>query len=453
MNDQYLTVTALTKYLKRKLTTDPHLKEVWLRGEISNFKHHSRGHMYLSLKDKGARIQSVMFAGYNNRLKFSPENGMNVLVKGEINIYEPMGQYQLYIKEMQPDGIGALYMAFEQLKEKLETEGLFSPERKKSIPVHPKHIGVITSPTGAAVRDILTTLERRYPIVPVTVLPVMVQGERTAASVSKAIEYANKHMDCDVLIVGRGGGSIEDLWGFNEELVARTIAASHIPVISAVGHETDTTISDFVADVRAATPTGAAELAVPSIDELRDQARVLQARLNRVMVTQHDQSKQKLDRLQKSYAFKYPEQLMKQKEQDLDRLLEQLTSQIKRSHSQASERFRYINKRLSQQGPESQIKDGKEKLEAYKKQFTLRFQNLLTQKQNQFEKSLDKLTLLNPLDIMKRGYAIPFDTKGKVVKRVHQVQKGDRLSVQVQDGSLDVEVLDVKEDEHVREES
>ncbi|WP_226582908.1 exodeoxyribonuclease VII large subunit [Halobacillus litoralis] len=448
MQDQYLTVTALTKYIKRKLSGDPHLKTVWLRGEISNFKHHSRGHMYLSLKDEQARIQAVMFAGNNRSLKFTPENGMNVLVKGEINVYEPMGQYQLYIKEMQPDGIGALYFAFEQLKEKLGKEGLFAPERKQVIPTYPKHVGVITSPTGAAVRDILTTIKRRYPIVPVSILPVLVQGDRAASSVVNAIQYANENLDCDVLIVGRGGGSIEDLWGFNEEIVARAIADSDIPVISAVGHETDTTISDFVADVRAATPTGAAELAVPSITELREQVRLLNQRLVRVMNVRRVEEKQRLQRLQKSYAFKFPEQLMRQKEQDLDRVLERMTRQMKQLSSQRKEQTTYLYKRLRQQGPEAKIKEGSEALESQSRQFQKRFDQLLQYKKERFHNVIEKLTLLNPLEIMKRGYAIPFDENEEVIKRTSQVSKGDKISLKIRDGRVDCQVQSVKEDEY-----
>lgn len=448
MQDQYLTVTALTKYIKRKLSGDPHLKTVWLRGEISNFKHHSRGHMYMSLKDEQARIQAVMFAGSNRSLKFTPENGMNVLVKGEINVYEPMGQYQLYIKEMQPDGIGALYFAFEQLKEKLEKEGLFAPERKKPLPTYPGHIGVITSPTGAAVRDILTTIERRYPIVPVSVLPVLVQGEQAAASVVKAIRYANDHLDCDVLIVGRGGGSIEDLWGFNEEIVARAISESDIPIISAVGHETDTTISDFAADMRAPTPTGAAELAVPSIEELREQVRNLNQRLVRTMNVQNSEAKRKLERLKKSYAFKYPEQLMRQKEQDLDRVLERLTRQIKHVHTNREEQWTNMVRRLRQQGPETKITEGAESLHKQTRQLQQRFESLLQRKKERFHTQIDKLTLVNPLDIMKRGYAIPFSEKGEVVKHTGQVTSGDPISLKVHNGNIDCQVIGVKEDEN-----
>ncbi|CDQ17893.1 exodeoxyribonuclease VII large subunit [Halobacillus karajensis] len=450
MHDQYLTVTALTKYIKRKLSGDPHLKTVWLRGEISNFKHHSRGHMYLSLKDEQARIQAVMFAGNNRTLKFLPENGMNVLVKGEINVYEPMGQYQLYIKEMQPDGIGALYFAFEQLKEKLEKEGLFALERKKNLPTYPKHIGVITSPTGAAVRDIITTINRRYPIVPVTVLPVLVQGERASSSIVNAIQYANKHMDVDVLIVGRGGGSIEDLWGFNEEIVARAIADSEIPVISAVGHETDTTISDFAADLRAATPTGAAELAVPSIVELREQVKTLRDRLERVMSVQETEAKQKLERLKKSYAFKYPEQLMRQKEQDLDRVLERLTREMRQVHKNCHEQWVHVGRRLRQQGPEMKMAEGVQALDRQTRQLHNRFHMLLQQKKERFHTNIDKLTLVNPLDIMKRGFAIPFNEKGNVIKSTVHVSAGEPLSLKIQDGRVECRVTDVKEDENGR---
>ncbi|TXK90204.1 exodeoxyribonuclease VII large subunit, partial [Parageobacillus sp. SY1] len=256
---KYVTVGALTKYIKRKFEVDPHLRDLWIKGEISNFKYHSRGHMYFTLKDEQARIQAVMFAGYNQYLSFRPEDGMKVLVRGEISVYEPSGNYQIYVKEMQPEGIGNLYLAYEQLKKRLEAEGLFSPEHKKPIPAFPRYIGVVTSPTGAAIRDIMTTIRRRYPIATVILFPTLVQGEQAAESIVRSIEKANELGYIDVLIVGRGGGSIEELWAFNEEIVARAIFASEVPIISAVGHETDFTIADFVADLRAPTPTGAAE--------------------------------------------------------------------------------------------------------------------------------------------------------------------------------------------------
>ncbi|MCY8595248.1 exodeoxyribonuclease VII large subunit, partial [Bacillus haynesii] len=261
----FVTVTALTKYIKRKFDVDPHLEDIWIKGELSNVKIHSRGHIYFTLKDDNARIQSVMFARQNRNLAFTPENGMKVLVRGGISVYEPSGNYQLYAKEIQPDGIGALHLAYEELKKKLSQEGLFDEKYKKPIPAFPSVVGVVTSPTGAAVRDVITTIKRRYPLVKVIVLPTLVQGVNAGESIVSSIKEANRRELCDVLIVGRGGGSIEELWAFNEEAVARAIFSSDIPIISAVGHETDFTISDFVADLRAATPTGAAELAVPNM--------------------------------------------------------------------------------------------------------------------------------------------------------------------------------------------
>src|SRR5690606_2508105 len=259
---------ALTKYIKRKFDFDPHLQNVYVKGEISNFKRHTSGHMYFTLKDEKARIGAVMFAQAARSLKFIPENGMNVLLNGEVSVYEPSGQYQIYVKSMEPDGIGALYVAFEQLKERLEKEGLFRKDRKQPIPPYPKTVGVVTSPTGAAIRDIITTIQRRYPIARIIIYPALVQGTQAAPSVANMIRIANERKEADVLIVGRGGGSIEELWAFNEEVVARAIYESDIPIISAVGHETDTTIADFVADLRAPTPTGAAEMAVPNWTEL-----------------------------------------------------------------------------------------------------------------------------------------------------------------------------------------
>ncbi|WP_068622158.1 exodeoxyribonuclease VII large subunit, partial [Paenibacillus tuaregi] len=252
-----------------KLESDTLLSEVWIRGEISNFTHHSSGHMYFTLKDADSRIKSIMFASHNQRLPFIPKEGSRVIARGNVSVYERDGQYQFYATHMQPDGIGSLYLAYEQLKKKLEEEGLFDPSRKRALPRYPKTIGVITSPTGAAVRDIIITLQRRYPQVPVILHPVLVQGKQAAPSIVKALRTLNAMGEADVIIVGRGGGSLEELWAFNEEMVARAIYESAIPVISAVGHETDFTIADFVADLRAATPTAAAELAVPHAAELR----------------------------------------------------------------------------------------------------------------------------------------------------------------------------------------
>ncbi|WP_138415871.1 exodeoxyribonuclease VII large subunit [Aquibacillus sediminis] len=446
MNDKYLTVSALTRYLKRKIELDKHLRQVWLKGEVSNFKHHSRGHMYLTIKDDYTRIQAVMFAGNNRHLKFKPENGMNVLIKGEVNIYEPQGQYQLYIQQMEPDGIGALYLAFEQLKQKLANEGLFDELHKQALPSYPKHIGVITSPTGAAIRDIVTTIRRRYPIVKLTVIPVLVQGEQSPQSIEKGIKQANEMDDFDVLIVGRGGGSIEELWSFNEERVARAIAASHIPIISAVGHETDVTISDLIADKRAPTPTGAAELAVPSQIELQDKLKSYRQRLDRIIKEKTNNAKERLDQFKKSYAFRYPTILVQQKEQELDKNVDRMAKSFSNIQQRLNQHWEHVHKRLNQQHPDRQLTQYKQQLDQLRSRQTRVLQQVLQTKENQLEKTIDKLMILNPLHTMKRGYSISYTKNGEVVQSAHDVQPGQQIAVKLHDGTLDCQVWGIEED-------
>lgn len=444
MKDNYLTVTALTKYIKRKIDIDPHLNDVWLKGEISNFNHHSRGHMYLTIKDNQSRVQAVMFAGNNRRLKFIPENGMQVLVKGEISVFEPYGQYQLYIQQMQPDGVGSLYLAYEQLKDKLAKKGFFDEAHKQKLPAFPKHIGIITSPTGAAVRDILTTIKRRYPIVQTTVIPALVQGGLAATSIAEAIDYANQSKNFDLLIVGRGGGSIEDLWGFNEEIVAEAIYRSITPIISAVGHETDHTISDFVADLRAPTPTGAAEMAVPSQIELIERIAHQQHSLTRTMNEKIVRHQQHLIRINQSYAFRYPENLIQQKEQELDKLSERLNRALTQLTVRQQERCINMNTRLLNQHPKRQFEQGKTEFLQLMRRQNQSMVQLLDQKSNQLSTILDKLSLLNPLEIMKRGFAIPYTAKGNIIRSTHDVQSLEKISVTLNDGAIDCEVINVR---------
>ncbi|PAV29108.1 exodeoxyribonuclease VII large subunit [Virgibacillus profundi] len=446
MKDNYLTVTALTKYIKRKIDTDPHLKNIWLKGEISNFKHHSRGHMYLTIKDEQTRLQAVMFAGNNRSLKFNPENGMKVLIKGEISVFEPYGQYQLYIQQMEPDGIGALYLAFEQLKEKLHKQGLFDPIHKKKIPLYPRHIGVITSPTGAAVRDIITTIKRRYPIVTVTVIPVLVQGTNAVSSIKEAIRIANNKEIFDVLIVGRGGGSIEELWSFNEEPVAQAIFHSKVPIISAVGHETDITISDFVADLRAPTPTGAAELAVPSQLELKDKISNLKKFLIRDLDGHLVNNKKHLQRLKQSYAFRYPEQLLKQKEQELDKHVENIQKSTINHVKQQTKAYSNLNARLQAQHPKKQVEQFQKRLNQLNKQQAYYMSQVMEIKSIQLKNIIEKLTLLNPLEIMKRGFALPYTSNGEIIKSSKQVKQQDIITVNLHDGSLNCEVIQIEGD-------
>ncbi|WP_100404751.1 exodeoxyribonuclease VII large subunit [Bacillus solitudinis] len=432
-----LTISEVTRRIKGVLEDDAILQDVWLRGEISNFKLHSRGHMYFTVKDQNSRLQSVMFAGNNRFLRFKPENGMKVLIRGEINVYEPYGQYQLYVKEMQPDGIGSLYLAYEKLKESLELEGLFASERKKMIPRYPKRIAIITSPTGAAIRDMMTTLKRRFPIVQVTLLPVLVQGDEAPYSISRAIEQANLANVFDVLIVGRGGGSIEELWAFNEEIVARAIATSMIPVISAVGHETDFTISDFVADLRAPTPTGAAELAVPDIKALQEQLLSLQKRLHRTFHDQVEQKRQKLSRIQRSYAFRYPEQLIRQKEQQLDSYMERLKRLALRNVSEQKRSFQELDRALLRNHPRVQMVQAEEKISLAQKELIRAMQEQLRVKKQPFQQLLGELNLLSPLKIMERGYSLAYDEKTKaMIKSTEQVNVGSDIMVRLRDGEL-----------------
>jgi len=442
---KYVTVGALTKYIKRKFDVDPHLRDLWIKGEISNFKQHSRGHMYFTLKDSQARIAAVMFAGYNQHLPFRPENGMNVLVRGEISVYEPNGNYQLYVKEMQPEGIGRLYLAYEQLKQRLEAEGLFSSAHKKPLPAFPRCIGVVTSPTGAAVRDVMTTIRRRYPLAKIILFPALVQGDGAALSIVRAIERANDFGEVDVLIVGRGGGSIEELWAFNEEIVARAIFASRVPVVSAVGHETDFTIADFVADLRAPTPTAAAELAVPHIGELAERLAERKWRLIRAMKERLAASQERLVRLQASYAFRHPERLYEQKEQQLDALLERLTRQRERLVDKKRQRLRELHLRLWRHHPEAKLERMKERQKAAAGALEKAMRTALERHEFRFRSYVARLEALSPLRIMERGYSLVYNERRELVKRVGQLQVGERLSIRVQDGQVNCQVMGVEE--------
>jgi exodeoxyribonuclease VII large subunit len=445
---KYLSVIALTKYIKRKFDADPHLQDVHVRGEISNFKQHSSGHMYFTLKDEKARILAVMFSSQSRLMKFTPENGMKVIVKGDVSVYEPSGQYQIYIKEMQPDGIGELFLAYEQLRKKLESEGLFSFDNKKVLPLYPKTVAVITSPTGAAIRDIITTIKRRYPIVNILVIPALVQGDHAAPSIVKAIEKANNLDDIDVIIVGRGGGSIEELWAFNEEIVARAIYQSNIPIISAVGHETDFTIADFVADMRAPTPTAAAELAVPHIEELMERLLQRKTRLLQAMNGRYRYEMQRLNRVQKSYAFRYPQRLYEQKLEQVDKLTELLVrgasrlTELKKSHHET------IHKRLIRNHPSVALREAEIRFERSQKDIQRGMMQILLKKQTEFERIISTLQALSPLKIMERGYSIVYKDGNRLVKSINQVSENESIQIQLIDGSLLCNVQEIKETEN-----
>ncbi|AXM89870.1 exodeoxyribonuclease VII large subunit [Anoxybacillus ayderensis] len=443
---RYVTVAALTKYIKRKFEVDPHLQDLWIKGEISNFTYHSRGHMYFTLKDEQARIQAVMFAGYNRQLTFKPENGMTVLVRGEISVYEPSGTYQVYVKEMQPDGVGALYLAYEQLKKKLEQEGLFAKEHKKPIPKFPQHIGVVTSPTGAAIRDILTTIRRRYPLAKVILFPTLVQGEQAPLSIVQSIQKANDIGYIDVLIVGRGGGSIEELWAFNEEMVARAIFHSRVPIISAVGHETDYTIADFVADLRAPTPTGAAELAVPHVADLLLRVSDQQARLIRAMKERMNAEQKRLQSLRSSYAFRYPKRLYEQKEQQLDMLVDRLQRQMNDMFKQKEHKLQQLQLTLFAHHPQSRVEKAVDRVRTLEQTIVRHMNDVIKQKKWSLATAMAKLDALSPLKIMERGYSLAYDEQETLIKTVKQLQEGDRVHIRFQDGRAHCIVSNIEEE-------
>ncbi len=417
MNDKYITVTQLTRYIKYKIDNDVHLNEVFLKGEISNFKAHSRGHFYFTLKDENSRINAIMFSSSTKKLKFIPEDGMKVLVTGKISVFESTGAYQIYVNDMVEDGVGNLYIAFEQLKKKLEEEGLFKEEHKKKIPKIPTRVGVVTAPTGAAIKDIISTIKRRWPLTEIYLFPALVQGEDAKEDIVRQIERADQ-FDLDTLIVGRGGGSIEDLWAFNEEIVARAIYACHTPVISAVGHEIDFTISDFVADLRAPTPTGAAEMAVPQMSDVMDYLKQVKIRGTQTVVNLWKRRSQELKSIEKRNIFQNPMVIYQAKEMIFDSLFEKLKFQmIHLTGNKEKELLRLKNSYVLQKPYQ-----------------------ILDKKSNKYLQLLSKLETLSPLLTLQRGYTITKFNQ-KVISSTKGLKKGDSLEIEFQDGSIQTEVL------------
>lgn len=416
---------------------------IWVQGEISNFTAHSSGHHYFSLKDKKAQISAVMFRGYNSRLKFKPETGMEVLVRGKITVYEPRGNYQLFCELMEPVGLGAMQKQFEQLKAKLKKEGLFDPSRKKQLPEFPKHIAVVTSKTGAAIRDIINVLKRRNRTARVTVIPAVVQGAGAPQSVMEAIEKAERLKDVDVMIVGRGGGSMEDLWGFNDEALARKIAACDIPTVSAVGHEIDFTIADFVADLRAPTPSAAAELVVKNVEDLVEKSESLFHRLQQAIQVLFQKRQKELQFL--SGRLIDPKRQIEQRMQRCDELTMRLQQSILRLIDKERSKVAFLESRLG--SPEDLIAQLKERLLLLSSQIEKAIRSLLDRKKTILEGQMSLLDSLSPLKVVDRGYAIA-RREGRVVKSITQVEVGDSLSVQVTDGFLQTKIEEIKEEEN-----
>ncbi|WP_297079222.1 exodeoxyribonuclease VII large subunit [uncultured Enterococcus sp.] len=441
MKTNYLSIAAITAYLKRKFDADPYLERVYLTGEISNFRLRPN-HQYFSLKDDQAKLSAVMFKQAFAKLNFEPKEGMKVLVVGRISLFETTGNYQLYVEHMEPDGVGALYQAFEQLKEKLAAEGLFN-RQKRALPKFPKRIAVLTSPSGAVIRDIMTTVQRRYPIAQIVLFPTVVQGERSAANIVENLERVKQLGDFDTVIVGRGGGSIEDLWPFNEEQVARAIVSMPISVISSVGHETDTTIADLVADVRAATPTAAAELAVPVLTQEVLAIKEKQLRLEQAFLHQIDLKKQRYQALANSYILRQPERLYESKIQKVDVMIQRLQHVISTRFAKENERVAAATYRLSPQQMKNQVTQ-KQQEQAYT---TTRLMQAMTrvlmQKQQQANQTIQALDLLSPLKIMSRGYSYA-TSDTEIIRSVEQLNTNDHLTLHLADGQAKVDVRDVK---------
>lgn len=418
MDKNYITISALNRYLKFKFDEDIYLQDIYLKGEISNFKPHTRGHYYFTLKDEESRINAVMFASSTKNLKFRPSDGMRVLVRGKISVYPSSGSYQIYVSDMDEDGLGNLYVAFEQLKEKLSKEGFF--DKKRPIPKIPKRVGIITAPTGAAIRDILTTIKRRFPLCETILFPALVQGTGAKEDIARKIEIANS-FDIDVLIVGRGGGSIEDLWAFNEEIVARAIYNSRVPTISAVGHEIDFTIADFVADLRAPTPTAAAELAVPNKVEVMSYLDNMRGKLGSFILNLLSQKRKEINNLRNSYVLVKPSYIYEIKEQNLDNLIDRLNNSMNSIVE--------INRVRLFKSVSSYILSNPETIFKYKR---IGLENMI-----------NKLEVLNPLNTLKRGYSI-VKMDGKVISDASAVKRDSEIDVQFKNGVVKSKVIEIE---------
>ena len=421
MNDKYLSVSAITRYLKAKFDSDDNLRVVFLKGEISNIKYHTTGHIYFSIKDETSKINAIMFSSSAKNLLFKPVDGSKVLVTGRISVYEATGGYQIYVDEMLEDGVGNLYIAFEKLKQDLAKEGLFDKSHKKQIPKIPNRIGVVTAPTGAAIKDIISTIKRRYPICEVILFPSLVQGEGAKDDIVKNIKKAEEY-DLDVLIVGRGGGSIEDLWPFNEEIVARAIFDCSIPIISAVGHEIDFTIADYVSDMRAPTPTGAAEIAVPNMSDLLNHIDNLKIRLNEAVSKKINYKKLYLESIKNSYAIKNPLIMYENKKQKLDILIDNLNKTLLNKYDKAKHKLDLIKSNYILNNPKLLYKDQISKLDSL----------------------IEKLELINPLGVLKRGYSLTLKD-GKVISNIKNLNKEDRVTIKLYNGDIITKIIDLKE--------
>lgn len=440
MSEEYVTVSALTKYIKYKFDKDPHLGRVYLTGEISNFRLRPT-HQYFSLKDENAIISATMFQSAFKKIQFRPEEGMKVLVIGKVSVFEKSGQYQINIEHMEPDGVGALYLAYEQLKKKLEAEGLFSLP-KKPIPQFPKKIAILTSESGAVIQDIQTTVARRFPIVQLVLYPTVVQGVHAVNSILKNLDLVEQE-EYDVVIIGRGGGSIEDLWAFNEEPVVRRVAELSIPVISSVGHETDTTLIDFVSDMRAATPTAAAEIATPVLMEIHQQLRNLQTRLEQALSRQLQIKRERMQALANASIFQNPERIYQVYQQRVDQLEMRLQQMMQQSVQHKRQQLVKHQHRLELGSPSRRVQTEKQALQYLAKRLEQAQGQLMKDKKQQFQRVIQQLDLLSPLKIMNRGYGI-LQQEETIIKSVDQLEVNQELTIQLVDGTVRSKVTSVE---------
>ena len=443
---EYLSVSTLTKYLKLKFDKDPYLERVYLTGQVSNFRRRPN-HQYFSLKDEKAVIQATIWGGVYKKLGFDLEEGMKINVIGRVQLYEPSGSYSIIIEKAEPDGIGALAIQFEQLKKKLGEEGLFEERFKQALPQFPKKIGVVTSPSGAVIRDIITTVSRRFPGVEILLYPTKVQGEGASAEVAENIRRANERNDLDVLIIGRGGGSIEDLWAFNEEVVVRAIFESHIPIISSVGHETDTTLADFVADRRAATPTAAAELATPVTKlDLLAHLQQQQNRLAAAMSNRLTYNRERLAKLSHSVIFRQPERLYDSYLQKLDQLNLRIKQKIREYYNEEVQRARLLQHRLEALAPLRQVQIYQERVAQLERLLRSNMAVVYDHKVAEVKRLSDALLMLDTSRIVARGYAIVKKDE-QVLESIEKINKKDQLTILMRDGQIEVEVKDVERKE------
>lgn len=433
---QVLSIYELNKWIKNILEGEFPL--VWIKGEISNFKAHTSGHFYFSLKDSKAQITAVMFRGFNQQLKFKPHDGMEVLVRGKVTVYEPRGNYQIFVELMEPVGAGALQKAFEQLKNKLHLEGLFAPERKRALPALPQHIAIVTSPTGAAIRDMLNVLGRRYRGVRITLISAKVQGDQAPGEVVAGIQAANRLTDVDVMIVGRGGGSIEDLWAFNDERVARAIAASRIPIISAVGHEIDFTIADFVADLRAPTPSAAAELVVQNAEDLQNQIRGNQRNLHLLLLRKIQMMKQKVSLLAR--ALVDPARMLQDLSQRNDDLMGRLELAGERYISDRRMNIELLSHKLG--SPEVLLKHSRIKNQNLNLRLKTYIKNLLQRKNQNIKQNMSLLDSLSPLKVVDRGYSI-VESKDGIVKDSKTLMLDQEVQIRFAKGQAQAKITKI----------